>query len=179
MRVLSTYFCLLSGPSSFRTSGHFKKYINVMPLHFCYKNIWQWITGCMNTAMKPARKQLAPYSLLCNANNDGEEIGATITVPAYRKVADVKTCHSPTTFGGYGTTFTFYTNNETNNEEIIGRLTQTRRPPIGGARRSAGPLILKISADIICVCTIGIFCTVQGQCTVLQKGWWHAFVVSC
>ena len=33
---------------------------------------------------------------------------ATVTMPAYRKVAGVKTCHSPTTFGGYTTTFTFF-----------------------------------------------------------------------
>ena len=36
-----------------------------------------------------------------------DEINATVTMPAYRKVAGVKSCHSSTTFGGYGTTFTF------------------------------------------------------------------------
>ena len=25
-------------------------------LHLCYKNIWWWITGCVNTAMQPASK---------------------------------------------------------------------------------------------------------------------------
>ena len=28
-------------------------------------------------------------------NGDGEEISATVTMPAYRKVAGIKTCHSP------------------------------------------------------------------------------------
>ena len=40
---------------------------------------------------------------------DGQEISATVTqCRAYRKVAGVKTCRSPMTFGGYGTTFTFF-----------------------------------------------------------------------
>ena len=35
---------------------------------------------------------------------DGEKIRSTVIVLACRKVAGVNTCHSPTTFGGYGIT---------------------------------------------------------------------------
>ena len=38
---------------------------------------------------------------------DGEKISAGVTMADYRKVADVKTCHSLTTVGCYGTTFYF------------------------------------------------------------------------
>ena len=43
------------------------------------------------------------YDQLC----DGEEISVTVTKLAYWKVAGVKSCHSPTTFTGYCTTFAF------------------------------------------------------------------------
>ena len=39
--------------------------------------------------------------------SDGEEISATVTMFSLRKVAGVKTCHSPTTTTGFGTIFTF------------------------------------------------------------------------
>ena len=39
--------------------------------------------------------------------SDGEEISAIVTKLADRKVVDVKTCHSPTTFTGYGLTLMF------------------------------------------------------------------------
>ena len=40
-------------------------------------------------------------------SSDGEEISATVTKLYYWKVAVVQTCHSPATFIGYTTPFTF------------------------------------------------------------------------
>ena len=40
---------------------------------------------------------------------DGEEISATIHMLAFGKVADVKGCHCPGTFGGYQTTVPYFT----------------------------------------------------------------------
>ena len=39
--------------------------------------------------------------------SDGEEISATVTMPAYRKAVGVETYHSYTTVGGFRTAFTF------------------------------------------------------------------------
>ena len=40
-------------------------------------------------------------------NGDGEERSAAVTMPACRNVADIKTSHSPTAFGGYGLALPF------------------------------------------------------------------------
>ena len=43
-----------------------------------------------------------------NWGSDREELSATMNIPARRKEVRIKTYHSPTTFTGYGTTFTGY-----------------------------------------------------------------------
>ena len=57
-----------------------------------------WLTDRLNFASSV--KKAAPFW----HNGDGEDISSTVTMPACRKFAGVKTCHSPTTFGDYITT---------------------------------------------------------------------------
>ena len=66
--------------------------------------MWTAVLGRGHRTLIPAMSGPTQPTTLetVKVNSDEDEISATITMPAYRKVADVKTCHSTTTFGDYG-----------------------------------------------------------------------------